>query len=196
MQTKYDESNKFDLGPTTDIGTDTGSDLEELEKPPTFDAGTDAMCRVVIEEDKDILKCWGNLQSEIRNFIAALLYSLDLLSLEITDMDIEAVHAEQEQAYQEGWVELSFSSTANADLKTKRAIPNQEDIIYCKRTMDPVAAQQDAILAAGLSDDFRSAIQNNPNMSQELPKCFRAEYSTTFWCVIDILQSVPFSHYY
>ena len=168
VQTKYDESNKFDLEPITDIGTDTGSDLEELEKPPTFDAGTDAMCRVVIEEDKDVLEYWGNLRSEIRKFIAALLYSLDLLSLEIIDMDIEAVRAEQEQAYQEGWVKLSFSATANADLKTKRAIPNQEDFIYCKRTMDPVAAQQDAIIAAGLSDDFRSAIQNNPNMSQEL----------------------------
>ena len=34
--------------------------------------------------------------------------------------------------------------------------------------MDPVAAQQDAIIAAGLLDDFRSAIQNNLNMSQEL----------------------------
>ena len=34
--------------------------------------------------------------------------------------------------------------------------------------MDPVAAQQDAIIAAGLSDDFRSAIQNNPNIFQEL----------------------------
>ena len=61
VQTKYDESNKFDLGPITDIETDTGSDLEELEKPPTFDAGTEAMCRVVIEEDKDVLECWGNL---------------------------------------------------------------------------------------------------------------------------------------
>ena len=61
VQTKYDESNKFDLGPITDIGTDTGSYLEELDKPPTFDAGSDAMCRVVIEEDKDVLKCWGNL---------------------------------------------------------------------------------------------------------------------------------------
>ena len=56
------------------------------------------MCRVVIEEDKDVLECWGNLQSEIRKFIAALLYSLDLLSLEITDMDTEAVCAEREQA--------------------------------------------------------------------------------------------------
>ena len=37
-----------------------------------------------------------------------------------------------------------------------------------KGTMDPAAAQQDTIIAAGLSDDFRSAIQNNPNMSQEL----------------------------
>ena len=76
--------------------------------------------------------------------------------------------AEWEQAYEDSWVEPSFSATANADLKTKRAIPNPEDFIYCKRTMDPVAAQQDAIIAAGFSDDFRSAIQNNPNMSQEL----------------------------
>ena len=83
-------------------------------------------------------------------------------------MDIEAVRAEREQAYEDSWVKLSFSATANADLKTKHAIPNQEDFIYCKRTMDPAAAQQDAIIAAGLSDDFRSAIQNNPNMSQEL----------------------------
>ena len=57
MQTKYDESNKFDLGPITDTKTDDGSALEELQKPPSFDAGVDAMCRVVIENNRDILKC-------------------------------------------------------------------------------------------------------------------------------------------
>ena len=54
------------------------------------------------------------------------------------------------------------------DLKAKHKIENQEDYIYCKQTMDPAAAQQDAIIAAGISEDFRSAIQNNPNMFQEL----------------------------
>ena len=172
VQTKYDESNKFDLGPITDIGTDAGSDLEELEKPPSFDAGADAVCRVVIENNKEVLECWGKLRSEIRKFLVALLYSLDLLSLEITNMDIEAVHAEREQAYEDSWAEPSFSATANADLKTKHAIQNQEDLIYCKRTIYPQAAQQDAIIAAGLSDSFRSAIQNNPNMSQEIRNAF------------------------
>ena len=61
VQTKYNESNKFDPGPITDTETDAGSDLEELEKPPSFDAGADAMCRVVIENNKDILECWGKL---------------------------------------------------------------------------------------------------------------------------------------
>ena len=126
------------------------------------------MCRVVIENNRDVLACWRKLRSEIRKFLVALLYSLDVLSLEITDMDIEAVRAEREQAYEDGWAEPSFSAMANADLKTKRAIQNQEDFIYCKRTMDPVAAQQDAIIAAGLSDSFRSAIQNNPNLTQDI----------------------------
>ena len=112
------------------------------------------------------------MQSEIRKFVVALLYSLDVLSLEITDMDIEAVRAEQEQAYENGWPEPSFFAMANADLKTKHAIQNQEDFIYCKRTMDPVAAQQDAIIAAGLSDSFRSAIQNNPNLTQDIRNAF------------------------
>ena len=58
VQTKYDESNKFDLGPISDTQTDDGSALEELQKPPSFDAGADAMCRVVIENNRDILKCW------------------------------------------------------------------------------------------------------------------------------------------
>ena len=94
VQTKYDESNKFDLGPITDTETDDGSALEELQKPPSFDAGGDAVCRVVIENNIDVLECWQKLRSEIRKFVVALLYSLDVLSLEITDMDIEAVHAE------------------------------------------------------------------------------------------------------
>ena len=94
VQTKYDESNKFDLGPISDIRNDAGSHLPEWEKPSTFDAGCDVLCRVVAEEDNDILKCWGNLRSEIRKFLAALLYLLDILSAEITEMDAEEVREE------------------------------------------------------------------------------------------------------
>ena len=47
---------------------------------------------------------------------------------------------------------------------TKRTIQNQEDFIYCKRTVDPVATQQDAIISADLSQ----VIQNNPNTSKEV----------------------------
>ena len=36
VQTKYDESNKFDLGPITDIGTDTGSDLRRIGQTTYF----------------------------------------------------------------------------------------------------------------------------------------------------------------
>ena len=46
--------------------------------------------------------------------------------------------------------------------------------------MDPVAAQQDAIIAADLSDSFRSAIQNNINMTQDIRNAFEesvAKYS-------------------
>ena len=57
---------------------------------------------------------------------------------------------------------------SNVDLKAKRTIQNQEDFIYCKRTMYPEAAQQDAIISAGLSQ----AIQNTPNMSQEMQAAF------------------------
>ena len=102
VQTKYDESNKFDLGPISDTKTGDGSALEELQKLPSFDAGVDASCRVVIENNRDVLECWQNLRSEIRKFLVALLYSLDVLSVEITDMDIKAVCEEQEQAYEHG----------------------------------------------------------------------------------------------
>ena len=61
VQTKYDESNKFALGPITDTETDDGSALEELQKPPSFDAGEDAVCRVVIENNRDVLECWRKL---------------------------------------------------------------------------------------------------------------------------------------
>ena len=61
VQTKYDESNKFDLGPITDTKTDDGSALEEFQKPPSFDAGVDAVFRVVIENNRDVLKCWQKL---------------------------------------------------------------------------------------------------------------------------------------
>ena len=94
VQTKYDESNKFDLGPITDITEDPGSELLEWQKPPTFDAGSDALCRVVEEEDTKVFECLRNLQSEVRKFLATLLYAIDNLSAEITDVDVETVHEE------------------------------------------------------------------------------------------------------
>ena len=41
---------------------------------------------------------------------------------------------------------------------------NQQDFIYCKRTMDPLGAQHDAIITSG----FTQAIQNTPQMSPEV----------------------------
>ena len=89
VQTKYNESNKYDLGPISDISNYPGSELPSLQKPPTFDAGCDVLCRVVEEENAKILKLSG-LRSEIRKLVAAILYAIDFLSAEITD--VETVH--------------------------------------------------------------------------------------------------------
>ena len=172
IQTKYDESNKYDLGPISDIANDAGADIPGLEEPPTFDAGSDALCRVVKEEDAKVLECWSSLRSEIRRFLCAVLWAIDVLSAELTGMDVEEVRQGRQEAYEQGWGEPSFSATANADLRSKRPIDNQDDFIYCKRTMDPVGAQQDAIIAAGLAQDYRSTIQNNPQLSQEVRAAF------------------------
>ena len=56
VQTKYNESNKYDLGPITDIPEDPGSELPEWQKLPTFDAGC-TLYRFVEEKDTQVLKC-------------------------------------------------------------------------------------------------------------------------------------------
>ena len=110
-----------------------------------------------------------NLWSEVRKFLATLFYTIDILSAEITEMDVQTVCEEWQEAYEGGRGEPSFSVTSNVDFKAKHTIQNQEDFIYCKRTIDPAAAQQDAIISAGLSQ----AIQNTPNRSQEVRAAFK-----------------------
>ena len=58
VQTKYDESNKYDLGPVSDIKKYPGANLDEYKTPPTFDASSDVLCRVVIKENDKVLECW------------------------------------------------------------------------------------------------------------------------------------------
>ena len=86
----------------------------------------------------------------------------------MTGMGVETVCVEWQEAIEGGWREPSFFATANADFKAKCPIQNKEDFTYCKRTMDPAAAQQDAIISPGLSQ----AIQNTPNRSQEVRAAF------------------------
>ena len=50
------------------------------------------LCRVVIEENDKVLDCWKGMRSEMRKFIAAVLFAIDVLSAEITEMDVEDVH--------------------------------------------------------------------------------------------------------
>ena len=61
IQTCYHELRKFKLGPITKLDKDNDKDAEHLQLPPIFAINGNAN---YVETDANIVKVWGNLQSE------------------------------------------------------------------------------------------------------------------------------------
>ena len=158
VETFYESSNRYELVPVSDITTDKGSDFYVVKKPPAFDTGDDSdgiITNYVKETDTTVLGCWSGLRSEMREMIRALVYALDILTEEISEMNYEQVHTDRAACYHAGWVEQSFVSMASADLSIKCNIVHPEDFICSKRTLDPEGTNADAIASTSCrSCDF------------------------------------------
>ena len=136
VKTEYDESSKFSLGPVYDITTDPGTNVEQWKTPPSFDTVGDAACSVYSEECDIIVDAWQNLRSELRQFLSALIYSIDVLTLQISLMQVEEVAQKRVAAYKSGWEEPRFNASENPLYKSNREIENQEDFIYSESRME------------------------------------------------------------
>ena len=88
IQTCYHELKKFKLGPISKLDIDVDKDAEHLQVPPRFAINGDA---IFVEHDKNVLKVWGNLRSEVRGFIGILMHAVDIICEAVCDMDIENI---------------------------------------------------------------------------------------------------------
>ena len=78
-------------------------------------------------------------------FIAVIIDTIDILTEEICQMNVEEISIRRQNAFDKGWTEPSYSAIAKADSTAKRDIHQQDMYKYCKATMDPIRAQADAI---------------------------------------------------
>ena len=137
VKTEYDKSGKFSLGPVYDIENDYGCSLDAWKTPPSFDTVADAACSVYSEESDVIVKAWQNLRSELRQFLSALIYSIDILTLQISLMNVEEIAQKREEAYKnDGWEEPRFIASENPLYRSNREIENQKDFIYLESRME------------------------------------------------------------
>ena len=83
------------------------------------------------------MKAWQNLRSELRQFLSALIYSIDILTLQISLMNVEEIVQKQIAAYKnDGWEEPRFNASENPLYRSNREIENQEDFIYSESRME------------------------------------------------------------
>ena len=166
IQTCYHELRKFKLGPTTKLDEDDDKDAEHLQLPPTFAINGNAN---YVETDANILKVWGNLQSEIRGFIGVLFRAVDITCEALCDMDINAIAENHNTSYTSGWGELTFTASDIAELKSRRPIDNQEQYIYCRKTMEGEDTDDHHARAnKQLYEGFKEILESDVPMSDEM----------------------------
>ena len=115
IQTCYHELRKFKIGPITKIDEDEDKNAEHLQVPPTFAINGNADFE---KTDENILKVWGNLQSEIRGLIGVIFRAVDIMCEAISEMDINAISENRNTAYNSGWGEPKFTAGDISELKS------------------------------------------------------------------------------
>ena len=165
VATTYHELRKFKLGPISNINTDLEKNAEHLKLPPSF--GMDG--NEFVESDKKIQEVWDSLWSEVRELIGILMYAVDVMADAVSNMDIQKIAHNREVAYTSGWVEPNFTAADNSDLKFKCPIQNQEEYIYCRKTMEGEdTVDHDARVNQQLYEGFKNVLDSNVQMSDEL----------------------------
>ena len=113
IQMTYHELKKFKLGPVLNIQIDPGQNEKYLQKLPTF-----AVDGCEFEAtDKNILKVWEKLWSEVREFMGIIFYAVDILCNAVSSMNIVQIGQKHTDAYISGWGEPNFTATNTSDLK-------------------------------------------------------------------------------
>ena len=166
IQTCYHELRKFKIGPITKIDEDKDKNAEHLQLPPTFAINGNADFE---ETDENVLKVWGNLQSEIRGFIGVMFRAVDIMCEAISEMDINAISENHHAAYNSGWEEPKFTAGDISELKSRWHIENQEEYIYCRKTMEGEdTADHQARANQQLYEGFKEIWESGVPMSAEM----------------------------
>ena len=174
VQTSYHELRKFKLGPISKINVDLDKDAEHLKIPPRFSIKGDGT--EFVETDTDILEVWKKLRSEVRQFMHTILYAIDIISECVSTMEIGKISQRRETAYTSGWGELTFHSGDTSDLKNRCKIHNQDDYIYCRKTMEGEdTAGHDERLNQQLYEGFKEILDSDVQMTPQM--CAAVEFS-------------------
>ena len=166
IQTCYHELKKFKPRPISKLDIDVDKDAEHLQVLPQFAINGDA---IFVEHDKNVLKVWGNLRSEVRGFIGILMHAVDIICEAVCDMDIENIAENRNTAYTSGWVEPNFTAADISELKSRQPIENQEEYIYCRKTIEgeDTAAHQERVNKQ-LYKGFKEILESDVQMSEEM----------------------------
>ena len=132
IQTTCHELKKFKLGPVSKLDVDPGAKQEHLQPPPSFAVNGNAFT----ETDATVLKLWKNLWSEIREFMTIILDAIDILCDAVSAMHVDTVCRKCRGAYESGWKEPNFTATKVSDLKSRQPTNNQEEFVYCRKTIE------------------------------------------------------------
>ena len=98
--------------------------------------------------------------------MSTILYAVDVIAKAVSDMEIEKVSQMRQATYKSGWGEPNFHSGDSADSKNNRKIKNQEDYIYCRKTMEGEDSGERANeqLYQGFKDILESDVQMSAKM--------------------------------
>ena len=165
IQTTYYELKKFKLGPITDINTDLDKDAEHLQEPPDFPFRNESF----VETDKTTLDVWKKLRSEIKVFMGIILSAVDMITDDVSGLNIQDVCEWWGEAYKKGWWEPNFTATDNSDPKTRRCIENQQEYIYSRENFEgETQAERDARVNQILYKGMQNVLQSNTHMSDHM----------------------------
>ena len=177
IQTTYHELRKFKLGPVSKLDVDPGAEQEHLQAPPSFAVNGNAFT----ETDATVLEVWKNLRSEIREFMTTILDATDILCDSVSAMKVDTVCKKRRAAYKSGWKDPNFTAAKVSDLKLRRPITNQEEFIYCRKTIegeDPAeyAARYNCMVHEGFKQFLES---DSPLVTAEMREAAKFSYEHT-----------------
>ena len=105
-----------------------------------------------------------------------ILYAVDILCDAVSSMNIVQIDQKCRDAYNSGWGEPNFAATNISDLKSRWPIENQEEFIYCRKTIEGEdTAEHEARVNCQLHKGFKDLLDSDIDMSPEI--CAVVEFS-------------------